>query len=910
MSLPWPESYWGSFTAVLAAETTGVLLFTLFIQPWITTPRARRAAWQGAFLAIGLAALLPVLSPQLRSWRTISTWRETPTVSRTIATPTPMAPAPEVIPASPAIQSTQPVDSRSPQLSAAPLNSEPIAHSNVKPQLGNTPTPAAPSPAAAPKALGEVAWLAVWAAGILLLGSRIVVAQILAWRCTRRQTPLEAGHLQPAVRELSARLGCRHPIRLLTSRQLTSPIAFGGWRPTVVVPADFSQDFTAEQQQAMLAHEVAHLAAHDPRWNLLADMVCAALWWNPLVWHARRQLSLASEQAADEASLLIADGAQTLAECLVALGARLTPARPASWLGVEGQFRSSLGQRVSRLLNLSGQTWQPTSRTALLFTKLLLPLLLTASALHSPAWATPQALTEGDPMTAFKQTWRHTFATFTLAAAIHGSTALAAEPSELTPATTNAPAPAETTLAAEPAVNTENSPNQYQMSEKMRQRYGLTGANRTNQHQMSEAMRQRYGFSSTAVRNANANSNAEETQAETEQPEPQPKYSTMSEAMRQRYGLDQAGANPRQPSSAAQSEVERKLRETTFTQLEFPTHATLGKALKYLSDQAGDLGINFIVSSSQENRAIGVDPVTGQPITPANPADIPLRIDAPLTGITLKNALEVITQLTAEPVYYTVNNFGVVFACGNMMMNDDSPAAQMSEAMMRRYEFRQQTIPAGETNAPAALAPRLRAVILPQVELKSGITLKEAAKQICAQLNASTDQLSLNVIVQAHSLAGAKIGSDVSLRQINGLDLWDIVTKVSTLPIKYVFRNNLVLIVPNLATTPNQASQPNSSATLPRAVQSRAFKLDKQRFDSRLETTFGVAVNKEMEVPARMRQAIVDLANHLGVQFREPGKEIFYNPETGMLLLRATSEGLETMAAALQTLGGDAPRAF
>ena len=51
-----------------------------------------------------------------------------------------------------------------------------------------------------------------------------------------------------------------------------------------------------------------------------------------------------------------------------------------------------------------------------------------------------------------------------------------------------------------------------------------------------------------------------------------------------------------------------------------------------------------------------------------------------------------------------------------------------------------------------------------------------------------------------------------------------------------------------------------------------------------------------------VKAAVVKLAVHLGVTFRNPSKEVFYSDETGMLMLRATGEDLETRAAAMETL--------
>jgi hypothetical protein len=184
-------------------------------------------------------------------------------------------------------------------------------------------------------------------------------------------------------------------------RQLTSivrspahrprtPIAFGLFLPSIAVPDDFMRRFTRPEQDAMLAHELAHLAARDPAWYLLADILCALLWWHPLVWWARAQLHAASEQCADEASLLVEGGPQSLAACLVRIAGELT--RPASLesIGVEGDgFRSRLGRRVERLLRMSERYEAAPHRWQTGLARTLGPVVLLAAVLASTGWMLP-----------------------------------------------------------------------------------------------------------------------------------------------------------------------------------------------------------------------------------------------------------------------------------------------------------------------------------------------------------------------------------------------------------------------------------------------------------------------------------------------------------------------------------------
>lgn len=223
-----------------------------------------------------------------------------------------------------------------------------------------------------------------WPAQLWLLGLAALLTR-LAWTQTGfallrlRHFARAAAVLEARVHELATRLGLRRRVRVLESLRLRAPAAFGWLRPTVGVPGDFTARFTAPQRDVMLAHEIAHLAARDPLWHLLADLVTAALWWHPLAWVARRQHRAATEQVADEASLVIADGPVTLAECLLALGREATTDQLGS-LGMAG-LRSGLGRRVERLLALPRGDWQTPNRLRLALQTALALACLAALAL-------------------------------------------------------------------------------------------------------------------------------------------------------------------------------------------------------------------------------------------------------------------------------------------------------------------------------------------------------------------------------------------------------------------------------------------------------------------------------------------------------------------------------------------------
>lgn len=236
----------------------------------------------------------------------------------------------------------------------------------------------------------EVLWPAwLWLVGMLLVLGRAACQRIAFGLVIRRQRGEAGAELRERVTALAALLGMRRRVRVRVVSGLLSPAALGCWRPTVLVPDNFESAHGANERDAMLAHELAHLAARDSLWHGAARALVAVLWWHPLAWWALQRLRAASEVAADEASLVIENGPSELAACLVALGSRLQEQR-IGWLGMAGNgFRSDLGRRVERLLTLpaGGNSWrQP---RGFVLGMMALAVVGASALLGLTAWALP-----------------------------------------------------------------------------------------------------------------------------------------------------------------------------------------------------------------------------------------------------------------------------------------------------------------------------------------------------------------------------------------------------------------------------------------------------------------------------------------------------------------------------------------
>lgn len=190
-----------------------------------------------------------------------------------------------VRPASPASE-TQAADANVSMQALSVGRGRPIARDSARRQTGVAAT-------------ALIVWAAVAAFLLLLLA--------VQWlRFTRRI--LGSCHDAP---ESVLRVFRKQQIVLGTSRgslrlcdAITTPAVCGLFRPKILLPADWQDDFSEEDLASVIAHELAHVKREDLLVGWATTALTCLYWFHPAVWVANRYLRREREMACDDAALL------------------------------------------------------------------------------------------------------------------------------------------------------------------------------------------------------------------------------------------------------------------------------------------------------------------------------------------------------------------------------------------------------------------------------------------------------------------------------------------------------------------------------------------------------------------------------------------------------------------------------
>ena len=198
--------------------------------------------------------------------------------------------------------------------------------------------------------LGKMTWLIslLWSLGFAALGTRYVQALRQTQRLRRVGVSEVPEKWESRFRLWLERLGGDPQASILYSDRVSTPVTIGAFKPVILVPAGFFLRMPAEQAEAVLVHEIAHICRQDYLLGLIQAMIANIFFFHPGIYYLSRQIDIEREYACDDRAARETGNAGPLAEAL----SRIAMQRDCEQLGfamaADGP-RTPIMDRINRL---------------------------------------------------------------------------------------------------------------------------------------------------------------------------------------------------------------------------------------------------------------------------------------------------------------------------------------------------------------------------------------------------------------------------------------------------------------------------------------------------------------------------------------------------------------------------------
>ncbi|MBI9015711.1 MAG: hypothetical protein JEZ07_00485 [Phycisphaerae bacterium] len=224
----------------------------------------------------------------------------------------------------------------------------------------------------------------IWLMAIWLIGSLTVLiwSLVRVYRFNRlllAESKVGPAQLQTTAKKISQRLKLKNTPLIYTIQAHLSPMVWwAGNKVKIIIPIALLEKLDSQQQELIMAHELAHVYRRDYMVRWLEWLACVCFWWNPVVWLAQRKLRVTEEICCDQlvlASLnpqpkLYANSLLTAVEFLAKVAIR--PPAMASEINSGGVLERRFKMIIANKTNREMSRWL--KACILLFAIGLLPL--------------------------------------------------------------------------------------------------------------------------------------------------------------------------------------------------------------------------------------------------------------------------------------------------------------------------------------------------------------------------------------------------------------------------------------------------------------------------------------------------------------------------------------------------------
>jgi bla regulator protein blaR1 len=221
----------------------------------------------------------------------------------------------------------------------------------------------------------------LYVSGVLFLTVKLI-ADLVQLRQIRRQQVLPADAVwEKHLEKLSAQLRIPRKVQLLISSRLQVPVMIGFFKPVILLPVLLFNNLTAEQLEAILLHELAHVKRNDYLLNIFQSIVETILFFNPFVWWISKTIRLEREHCCDD--LVVKGPVHPLhyAKALVTLEEYRLSANSLAMAAADN--KQHLFHRIKRIMEMKTKNIN--------YSQKLLAVVIMAAGIACVAWLNPPA---------------------------------------------------------------------------------------------------------------------------------------------------------------------------------------------------------------------------------------------------------------------------------------------------------------------------------------------------------------------------------------------------------------------------------------------------------------------------------------------------------------------------------------
>ncbi len=144
-----------------------------------------------------------------------------------------------------------------------------------------------------------------WVPGIWMVGVSLFSLRLVAGTMAIHHLKSGGKAVEDRWQSLASRIGVRRPVLFLESARVNVPTVIGWLKPVILLPLGSLISTPQDHMEAVIAHELAHIARHDFLVNWFQLLIETVLFYHPAVWWISSVIRREREHCCDDLAVAI-----------------------------------------------------------------------------------------------------------------------------------------------------------------------------------------------------------------------------------------------------------------------------------------------------------------------------------------------------------------------------------------------------------------------------------------------------------------------------------------------------------------------------------------------------------------------------------------------------------------------------
>jgi len=188
----------------------------------------------------------------------------------------------------------------------------------------------------------------IWMMGVAVLALRFLGGLAYVQRLKSYRTKILPEVWEKRMQSIAEKLDIRQKVKLLESSMVKVPMVIGHLKPVILLPIGTVTGLSVKQIEAILAHELAHIARNDYILNIFQSIIDIVFFYHPAVWWISASVRSERENCCDDIAVQISSDSMAFARALTEMQ-QVDYRVPGFAMAASGE-KGKLFQRVKRLV--------------------------------------------------------------------------------------------------------------------------------------------------------------------------------------------------------------------------------------------------------------------------------------------------------------------------------------------------------------------------------------------------------------------------------------------------------------------------------------------------------------------------------------------------------------------------------